>query len=246
LQPDRVTALLEGSDHVIHLHLKDRDWLINTGKLSQWRSLTEPYLQSQGVNRLEELILCGAAAHEAEILEQVNNDFQVGKVVSSFLPRAETRTVQFQVEPHDPTADASAGLVDILSPYQTGQSKIALGEPAIEGILVHLKQFRVLILPNVSEAGLAVLKCDHADVVYCGRLQGRHFPRNLILAKLSPSILVLNGTKTEVTANSPNNPLGPKCFYVKQDGAVTTSLLGDQLVIRGYRGSEFRLRSLSR
>jgi ComEC/Rec2-related protein len=248
LQPDRVTALLEGSDHVIHLHLKDRDWLINTGKLSQWRSLTEPYLQSQGVNRLEELILCDAAAHEAEILEQVNNDFQVGKVVPSFLPQAETRTVRFQVEPHDPTADtdASAGLVDILPSDQIGQSEIALGEPAIEAILVHLKQFRILILPSVSETSLAILKCDHADVVYCGRLQGRHFPRNLILAKLSPSILVLNGTKIEVTANSPNNPLGPKCFYVKQDGAVTTSLVGDQLVIRGYRGSEFRLRSLSR
>jgi hypothetical protein len=98
----------------------------------------------------------------------------------------------------------------------------------------------------VSEAILAVLKDQHADVVYCGRLQGRHFPRNLILAKLSPSILVLNGTKTEVTGNSQNKASSPKCFYVKQDGAVTVSLLGDELVIRGYRGSEFRLPSLSR
>jgi ComEC/Rec2-related protein len=248
LQPDRVTALLEGSDHVIHLHLENGDWLINTGKLSQWRSLTEPYLQSQGVNRLEKLILCGAPAHEAEILEQVNNDFQVGKVVPSFLPQAKTRTAGFQVEIHEPTAarDTSARLVEIFPSDQTGQSESTLREQAIEAIMVHLKQFRVLILPNLSEACLAVLKCDHADVVYCGRLQGRHFPRNLILAKLSPSILVLNGTKTEVTANSQNNPSSPKCFYVKQDGAVTTSLLGDQLVVRGYRGSEFRLPSLSR
>jgi competence protein ComEC len=248
LQPDRVTALLEGSDHVIHLHLKDRDWLINTGKLSQWRSLTEPYLQSQGVNRLEELILCGATAHQTEILQQVKTEFEVGKIVPSYLPQAETRTVRFQVEPHDLTGNtgASDGLVDIFPSDQTGRGEIALGEPAIESIMVHLNQFRVLILPNVSEAILAVLKYEHADVVYCGRLQGRHFPRNLILAKLSPSILVLNGTKTEVTANSQNNPSSPKCFYVKQDGAVTVLLLGDQLVIRGYRGSEFRLPSLSR
>ena len=54
---------------MIHLHVKGHDWLINTGKLSQWRSLTEPYLQSQGVNRLDELILCEAPAHEAEVLE---------------------------------------------------------------------------------------------------------------------------------------------------------------------------------
>jgi ComEC/Rec2-related protein len=248
LQPDRVTALLEGSDHVTHLRLKGDDWLINTGKLSQWRSLTEPYLQSQGVNRLDKLILCDAPAHEAEILEQVNNDFQVGKVVPSLLPQSGTRKVRYQVDRHDHAADTdpSAGLVEILRSEQTDQSEIAPREPTIAAILVHLKQFRVLILPNVSESNLAILKCDHADVVYCGRLQGRHFPRNLILAKLSPSILVLNGTKTEVTANAQNNPSSPKCFYVKQVGAVTTSLLGDQLVIRGYRGSEFRLRSLRR
>jgi ComEC/Rec2-related protein len=248
LEPDRVTALHEGSDHVIHLHLRDRDWLINTGKLSQWRSLTEPYLQSQGVNRLEELILCGAPAHQAEILEQVKNEFAVGKVVPSLVLQATTRTVGFQVEQRDPTVEtnASAELVDIFPLDQTGQSGIAPSESAIEAILVHLKQFRVLFLPNVNEASLKILKCDHADVVYCGRLQGRHFPRNLILAKLSPSILVLNGTKTEVTANSQNIPSSPKCFYVKQDGAVTTSLFGDELVIRGYRGNEFRLRNLSR
>jgi Competence protein len=49
LQPDHVTALAEGSEHVIHLHLKGHDWLINTGKLSKWRSLTEPYLQFRGI-----------------------------------------------------------------------------------------------------------------------------------------------------------------------------------------------------
>jgi ComEC/Rec2-related protein len=248
LQPDRVTALLEGSDHVIHLHLQGRDWLINTGKLSQWRRLTEPYLQSQGVNRLDELILCDAPAHETEILELVNNDFQVGKVVSSFLKRSQPKTVRFRIEPpgSNTVTGASAEGVDIFPTDQTGESETSPKEPTIEAILVHLKQFRVLILPNVSEASLAFLKCDHVDVVYCGRLQGRRFPRNLILTKLSPSILVLNGTKAEVTANSQNSPSSSKCFYVKQDGAVTTSLLGDELLIRGYRGGEFRLRSLSR
>jgi hypothetical protein len=98
----------------------------------------------------------------------------------------------------------------------------------------------------VSEASLALLKCDHADVVYCGRLEGRRFPGNLMIAKLSPSILVLNGTKAEVNANSQNNRSSPKCFYLKRDGAVTTTLVDNDLVVRGYRGSEFRLPSLSR
>ena len=47
-------------------------------------------------------------------------------------------------------------------------------------------------------------------------------------------------------ANARDGPSTTKCFYVKQDGAITTELLNRELVIRGYRGSEVRLRSLSR
>jgi len=98
----------------------------------------------------------------------------------------------------------------------------------------------------VTETGLNALNCGHVDVVYCGRLRGRRFPRDLMIAKLSPSILVLNGTKPEVIANARDGPSSPRCFFVKRDGAVTTELLNSELAIRGYRGSEFRLRSLSR
>jgi ComEC/Rec2-related protein len=248
LEPDGVTALFEGSEHVIHFHVKNQEWLINTGKLSQWRSLTEPYLESEGVNRLDGLILCGASAHEAEILEQVNSEFPVAKIVRSLPQRAEISTERFKVEQTDRSdgAGANAGPVEIFSSDQPSRSNSSPREPVIAAILVHLKQFRVLILPSVSEASLALLKCDHADVVYCGRLEGRRFPGNLMIAKLSPSILVLNGTKSEVTANSQNNRSNPKCFYLKRDGAVTTTLIDNDLVVRGYRGSEFRLPNLSR
>jgi competence protein ComEC len=248
LQPDRVTALAEGSDHVIHLHVKGRDWLINTGKLSQWRGITEPYLQSQGVNRLDELILCDASPHEGAILEQVNNEFQIAKIVPSSQGQPEAQMRRFRVGQSDSSADPSetAGLVEIFSSDQPARSETSIGVPAIEAILVHLDRFRVLILPTVTEGSLTALKCDHADVVYCGRLRGRRFPRNLMIAKFSPSILVVNGTKPELVANSQDGSSSPKCFYVKQEGAVTTALLNGELVIRSYRGSEFRLQSLRR
>jgi hypothetical protein len=164
--------------------------------LSQWRAITEPYLQSQGVNRLSTLILSDQHAREA--MDQAKSELKVENVFSS------------------------------------------------EAILVHLGQFRVLILPDLTEQTLANLKCDHADVVYCARLPARRFPRNSIVAKLSPNVLVLNGTKAEITATSLPSPTSPKCFYVKREGAVTTALMDDELVIQSYRGSEFRLRSLSR
>jgi hypothetical protein len=139
-----------------------------------------------------------------------------------------------------------AGLVEIFTADQPGRSQTSTGEPGIAAILVHLDRFRVLILPSVTETGLNALNCGHVDVVYCGRLRGRRFPRDLMIAKLSPSILVLNGTKPEVIANARDGPSSPRCFFVKRDGAVTTELLNSELAIRGYRGSEFRLRSLSR
>ncbi len=196
MQPDRVTALSEGSGHVVHVHLKAQDWLINTGKLSQWRAITQPYLQSQGVNRLNTLIFSDGHAREAT--DQAKSEFQVNNVLSSV------------------------------------------------AILVHLGQFRVLILPELTEQSLSSLPCDHADVVYCPHLPTRRFSRNSIFAKLSPNVLVLNGTKSDINAIASGGQASPRCFYLKRDGAVTTALLGDDLVVRSYRGSEFRLRSLSR
>jgi ComEC/Rec2-related protein len=248
-QSDRVTALFEGSEQVIHLHTKGRDWLINTGKLSQWHSLTEPYLQSQGVNRLDELILCDASAHdEAEVLEQVKNALEVDKIAPFFRRHAEYQMPGFRTVQGDPTVPdgTSPRLVEILASNRPGSSETTSDEPTLEAILVHLGQFRVLILPAVTEASIIELKCGHADVVYCGRLGGRRFPRNLMNAKLSPSVLVLNGTKPEVVANPLDGSSGPKCFYLKRDGAITTALQENDLVIRTYRGTEVRLRSLSR
>ena len=157
--PDRVTALCERSGHVIHVHLKGQDWLINTGKLAQWRAITQPYLQSQGVNRLHDLIFCDAHAREA--IDQAKSEFHVDNVFSS------------------------------------------------ETILVHLGQFRVLILPDLTEQTLANLECDHADVVYCAHLPARRFPRRLdrrqIVAQCSRSERHQSGNHREFLGRS-NQP----------------------------------------
>jgi competence protein ComEC len=248
LQPDHVTALAEGSDHVIHLHVKGQDWLINTGKLSQWRSLTEPYLQFRGVNHLDALILCQASGHENRVIEAVNSEFRVAKIIPPSQARAEGQTNRLQVEEGKLSADADkAGPIEIFFSDRPGRNEALIEESTVAAILVHLDKFKVLILPIVNEASLIALKCDHADVVFCGRLRSRRFPHDLMIDKLSPSILVLNGTKPEVLANSQDSPPSTtRCFYLKQDGAVTTELLNSELVIRGYRGSEVRLHSLSR
>jgi competence protein ComEC len=248
LQPDHVTALAEGSDHVIHLHVKGQDWLINTGKLSQWRRLTEPYLQFRGVNRLDKLVLCEAYPHVESILELVNSAFPIAQIAWPSQTKAKGPMNIPPVGQGQLSVDATAKdyPVEILFADQPAPSETSRGKPVVAAILVHLEEFRILILPAVTEASLIALKCDHADVVYCGRLGNRRFPRDLMVNKLSPSILVLNGTKPEVVANARDGPSTTKCFYVKQEGAITTELCNRELVIRSYRGSEFRLRNLSR
>ena len=248
LEPDRVTALSVGSDHVLHLHFQGQNWLINTGKLSQWRSITEPYLRSQGVNRLDELILCDRAPHETELLQRVNSGFQVTQLGPSPQRRKADRIPSLREKQSYPPVDPEtrAAPVEVLFSEQPARIENGTGDPGVDALLIRLNQFRVLILPKVNEASLAGLKCGHADVVYCGRHTGRRFPRDLLIAKLSPAILVLNGTKSELAANTVHNHSGPKCFYLKQDGAVTAALLNGELVVRGYCGSEARLPSLSR
>ena len=135
------------------------------------------------------------------------------EIVPSSQWQAEARTQRFRTERGQPLRRCgrkgrySSRFFHRINP---ARSDTSIGGPAIAAILVHLDQFRVLILPNVTEAILTALKCDHADVVYCGRLRSRRFPRSLMIAKLSPSILVLNGTKPEVMANSQDNPLESK------------------------------------
>jgi hypothetical protein len=242
LQPDRVTALSEGSDHVFHLRVQGGDWLCNTGTLSHWRSLTEPYLQSQGVNHLDGLILHDPPAHEAEVLKQVISEFPDTQIVSPTQWRLDGERQFVQME----QGNSASNRGPKSAPIEIISADAGRGTLQTVAILVHLDQFRILILPSVSEATIADLKCDHVDVVYCGRLRGRRFPRSLLIAKLSPSILVLSGTKPEIMANPRDGIESPKSLYLKQDGAVTAALLNHELVVRSYRGSELRLRSLSR
>ncbi len=244
--PDQVTELASGYDHIVHIHAGTQDWLINTGKLSEWREITGPYLRFQGVNRLERLILLDPPSHAGRLLGEIRDDVSVNNVTPSIDARFET--VAGAAEPSDqprlgPNDD---GLIELSSADLERERGSGAHWPSVASILVHLGRFRVVILPTVTERILAGLKPDHADVVYCGRLRDRGFPRDLLVEKLSPAVLVMNGTKPELTANPHGNGISPECFYLKQGGAVTTALSDGELRVRNYCGSEFRLQSRSR
>jgi competence protein ComEC len=199
-QNDRVTILCEASELVLHVHETNQDWLVNTGKPSQWNRITEPYLQSQGVNRIAKIVLCRTLARQAETLEQAKKSFAIGETVSTI-----------------------------------GSS-----------IQIKLGEFRVLILPELNEEIVNALPNGHVDVVCYGRVRTRHVPRDSLVAKLAPDVVISSGTRTEIMADSNRNNAGPHFLHLKQDGAITAERSGHDLLVHTFRGTEFRLTSRSR
>src|SRR6516225_954160 len=199
-QNDRVTILCEASELVLHVHEKNHDWLVNTGKPSQWGRITEPYLQSQGINRIEKVVLCHASAGQTGTLERSRRSFEIDEVVSG-----------------------SAG------PFP-----------------IQLGAFRLLILPELSEEIVHALPNEHVDVVYCGRARSRHIPRDALVAKVAPDVVISPGTKAEIEQNSVRGQADPHYLYLKQDGAITAERSSSDLFIHTFCGTTLRLTARSR
>ena len=200
LQNDRVTILCEASEMVLHIHEKNHDWLLNTGKPSQWGRITEPYLQSQGINRIEKVVLCHVSAGQTGTLERSRRSFEIDEVVSG-----------------------SAG------PFP-----------------IQLGAFRLLILPELSEEIVHALPNEHVDVVYCGRARSRYIPRDSLVAKVAPEVVISSGTKAEIEQNSVRGQIRPRYLYLKQDGAITAERSGSDLFIHTFCGTTLRLTARSR
>src|SRR6516165_412596 len=200
LQNDRVTILCEASEMVLHIHEKNHDWLLNTGKPSQWGRITEPYLQSQGINRIEKVVLCHVSAGQTGTLERSRRSFEIDEVVSG-----------------------SAG------PFP-----------------IQLGTFRLLILPELSEEIVRALPNEHVDVVCWGRARSRHIPRDALVAKVAPDVVISPGTKAEIEQNSVRGQADPRYLYLKQDGAITAEWSGSDLFIHTFCGTTLRLTARSR
>jgi len=199
-QNDRVTILCEASELVLHVHEKNHDWLVNTGKPSQWARITEPYLQSQGINRLEKVILSRSGPLRTETFERARRSFKIDESVST---------------------DTSP-------------------------IPIQLGKFRVLILPELNEEVVSALAKQHVDLVCCGPVRTRHTPRDLLVAKITPDVVVSSGTKTEIAANPKPDRASPRYLYLKQDGAITAEQNGDNLFVHTFSGTELRLTARKR
>ena len=113
-------------------------------------------------------------------------------------------------------------------------------------IQIKLGKFRVLILHEIDEEIVNGLPDQHIDVVCYGRVRTRHIPRDSLIAKLAPQVVISPGTKMEFMADSNHGRLGPHLLHLKQDGAISAERSGDNLWVHTFLGTEFRLTSRSR
>src|SRR5207237_1369569 len=84
-------------------YLYDRYCLINTANLTHSHCITKPYLQSQAVNLLDELILCNSPSHQADVVQQVNDGFELGRIASQSQWRYQTKSQQSGAEQPAPS-----------------------------------------------------------------------------------------------------------------------------------------------
>ena len=126
--------------------------------------------------------------------------------------------------------------------FAIAETASAPGSP----IQIKLGEFRVLILPEIDEAIVNGLPNERIDVVCYGRVRSRHIPRDSLIAKLAPSVVISSGTKMEIVADSKRDNACPHFLHLKQDGAITAERSGDDLLVHTFLGTEFRLTSRSR
>jgi len=126
--------------------------------------------------------------------------------------------------------------------FAIAETASASGSP----IQIKLGEFRVLILPEIDEAIVNGLPNERIDVVCYGRVRSRHIPRDSLIAKLAPSVVISSGTKMEIVADSKRDNAGAHFLHLKQDGAITAERSGDDLLVHTFLGTEFRLTSRSR
>jgi hypothetical protein len=103
-----------------------------------------------------------------------------------------------------------------------------------------------LILPELSEEIVSALPNEHVDVVCWGRARSRHIPRDSLVAKVAPDVVISPGTKAEIEQNSVRGQADPRYLYLKQDGAITAERSGSDLFIHTFCGTVLRLTARSR
>jgi len=238
---DGLAILSEGTSHVCCIRAEGKFWLLNTGTPSQWERVTLPFLRYQGVNKIESIIATEPGRRGSGAAPLHHQDIPVDRFIdlqpssdgaeSNLPPNGIPLSDRFYLWSLSKPATHAAGL----SAYNDAVCELKIGA------------FEILIISDLTEQTLEILPKGQVDIIYCAHTRLKKFPRDLLIREVSPQLLVLAGTKPEMAAST-TSPTGefPKWIFIKESGAVMAFLSGDDLLVEGFFGPQFRLRSRSR
>jgi hypothetical protein len=241
-----ITALSVGRGSVFHLHSASDDWLINTGTESKWRHVTEPYLQTNGVNRLGTIIVTHDDLTRGGGVAEAARRFACRRllIADNYQARANTPALQavaLQEWPGDGLLSSTSGMV--ISELRPAAGARRPNGRKILAFLCGLKNWRILIAPDLTLETLQSLALPPVDVAFVSRIDGNS------IAQLGTKLAL----QAIVCERSAGNTMGSKkdtsqvpIFCLPVDGATMLSVRGDKLELRTFRGAQLTLVNRSR
>lgn len=241
-----ITALSVGRGSVFHLHSTSDDWLINTGTESKWRHVTEPYLQANGVNQLGTIILTHDDLTRGGGMAEAARRFGCRRllIADNYQALANTPALQavgLQEWPSDGLLSSTSGIVvSELGP--TAGARRSNGRK-IPAFLCRLKNWRILIAPDLTLETLQSLPLPSVDVAFVSRIDRNSVAR--LGTKLTLQAIVCERGAGDTMGSKTDSSQVPT-FCLPIDGATMLSVRGDKLELRTFRGAQLTLTKRSR
>jgi competence protein ComEC len=235
---DGMAVLAEGLSHVCFLRSAGHNLLLNTGLPSLWERVTLPYLRYQGVNSLQYVLATESGRRQSGGPPLRHWEIPVEQFV-------EANSI-----PGTSGPDAAQPSPVLRSPFKWVSISDPQSHPQEQSAILQSRigRFEILVITDLTDFSLLRLPAHHADIVYCAHSRTRRFPRDALIRTLSPQLIILSGTKPERTAGFASLTQGqePTWLFLKETGAVTAFVQGEELLITPFHGPQLRLRSLSR
>ena len=250
-----LTALpLNGGSAVFVRDGKAGDLMIDCGATNSVKFITQPFLQSQGVNRLPQLILTQGDIRDMGGVGLIDDTFPVEQILASavkFRSSAYRKTVNdaeaFPKVKRTLQPEDSIGDWQVLYPYPTNNFSQADDNSLV--LKGEIRGLKILLLSDLGLTGqrdLVGRESDlTADIVFTGLPERSEPLGNRLLEKIKPRLIVVMDSKLPATKRSSRSlreRLEQKeipVIYTRNAGAVTVVIRPDQWDLRTMDGQKF-------
>jgi ComEC/Rec2-related protein len=231
------TLLATGREPVFHVHAGGRDWLLNVGSPTRWRSTVVPYLRFCGVNSLAGVFLAEPPDEELGQATSLHEEFHNRMVLCLPAEPPSGTKESPSAEPADASGALPQGLQFSLEAHAGNVTRPGK-KPRVSWVILNLATFRLGWATSMARGALRDLPAA-LDVLVLPRADGTAGAQAAIAANAR---LVISLEGRGMAANPPGVPV----LFLSRTGAVSFRPVGSQLLIRAYTGDQFTLSSRNR